>query len=315
MQQPSIHLSGVVALTACLMSLGVAAEEETPAIPATHYFAELGIGAEYDTNVTIDELDASTREGDAAATLEGKVGMRTYFSPKTDLRLTYDFNQDMYQDFSDLNRQTHIVGANLKTQPGSFDAGFSTFYVNSLLDGNGFLELYRASPYVSGFLSQKWFSRLAYVFSDKQIKERAERDATTHTGEIDLYFFARGLRSYYNMGYRFRDEDANLERLNFTSHAAKLRYIRRVDIGRKVLKVEMAYRYENRDYSGVTPGIGSIEGEPRKDERHRVQIDLEYPVTKQGALQLYLAYGDYQSNFPISDFDQGIVGSRYVYRW
>ncbi|MCR9183928.1 MAG: surface lipoprotein assembly modifier [Halieaceae bacterium] len=315
MQQPSIHLSGVVTLTACLMSMGVAAEEEAPAIPATRYFAELGIGAEYDTNVTIDELDASTREGDAAATLEGKVGMRTYFSPKTDLRLTYDFNQDMYQDFSDLNRQTHIVGANLKTQPGSFDAGFSTFYVNSLLDGNGFLELYRASPYVSGFLSQKWFSRVAYVFSDKQIKERAERDATTHTGEIDLYFFARGLRSYYNMGYRFRDEDANLERLDFTSHAAKLRYIRRVDVGRKVLKVEMAYRYENRDYSGVTPGIGSIEGEPRKDERHRVQIDLEYPVTKQGALQLYLAYGDYQSNFPISDFDQGIVGSRYVYRW
>ncbi len=315
MQQPSTHLTSALALAVCLISLSAAAEDTPPATPPTSFSAEIGVGAEYDTNVTIDELDASTRKGDTAVTVEGKVGMRTYFSPDTDLRLSYDFSQDMYQDFSDPNRQTHILGANLKTRAGKFDAGFSTFYVNSLLDSNGFLELYRASPYLSRFLSQKWFSRVAYVFTDKQIKERGERDAITHTGELDLYYFARGLRSYFNVGYRYRSEDANLDRLDYSSHAAKLRYIRRIDFGSKALKVELAYRYEDRDYSGITPGIGSVEGTERQDKRHRIQIDLEYPVSKRGVVQLYAAYGDYQSNFPISDFDQGILGSRYLYRW
>ena len=63
------------------------------------------------------------------------------------------------------------------------------------------------------------------------------------------------------------------------------------------MKLELAYRYEERDYSGITPGIGTGEGEERGDERHRWQADLEYPLSSHSALQIYAGYSDYKSNF------------------
>ncbi|MFO7550521.1 MAG: surface lipoprotein assembly modifier [Haliea sp.] len=312
MQWPRSILSRLAVLPLGLAPLYVNAEE---APPPTTYSAEFAIGGEYDTNVTIDELDTSIRQGDHALTLDGKVGLRKHFTGDTDLRLNYNFSQDMFQEFSRLNRQTHILGANLGVKMQPLDTGLSLFYVNSLLDGKGFLELYRVSPSLSGFINRKVFTRAAYIFADKRINDRSERDAQTHTGELDLYYFARGLRSYFNIGYRFRTEHANLERLDYEAHAAKLRYIRRIDFRNRVLKLELAYRYEERDYSGITPGIGTGEGEERGDERHRWQADLEYPLSSHSALQVYAGYSDYKSNFPVSDYEQGVVGTRFIYRW
>ncbi len=315
MHSPSATLPRFTALLLSLASISCLGEEIPAAPPATTYSAEIGIGGEYDTNVTIDELDTSIRQGDYALTLDGKMGLRKYVTRDTDLRLSYDFSQDMFQEFSRLNRQSHILGANLGMKIQPLDTGLSFFYVNSLLDGKSFLEIYRVSPSLSGFINRKVFSRAAYVFADKRIEDRSERDAKTHTGELDIYYFARGLRSYFNVGYRFKSEDATLERLDYRAHAAKLRYIRRIDFDDKVLKLELAYRYEDRDYSGSTPGIGSGAGEGRKDRRHRWQADLEYPVTENSAVQLYVGYSDYKSNFDVSDYEQGIVGTRFVYRW
>ncbi len=315
MHWPCSTLFRFTALLFGFASTFCVADEAEPKTPATSYSAEIGIGGEYDTNVTIDELDTSIRQGDYALTLDGKVGLRKHFTPDADLRLNYDFSQDMFQEFSELNRQSHILGANLGVKMQPVDAGLSMFYVNSLLDGRGFLELYRISPSLSGFINRKVFSRAAFVFADKRIEDRSERDAQTHTGELDLYYFARGLRSYFNFGYRFKTEDANLERLDYQAHAAKLRYIRRIDLGSKVLKLELAYRYEERDYSGITPGIGGGEGDERRDERHRWLADIEYPLTSNSALQVYAGYSDYKSNFEVSDYEQGIVGTRFLYRW
>lgn len=315
MQWPSSILYRLAAALLAMMPVFCLADDTPSAPPATTYSAALGIGGEYDSNVSIDELDTSIRQGDSALNLDGKVSMRKYFTQDTDLRLSYDISQTMFQEFSRLNRQSHILGANLGIKMQPMDTGLSMFYVNSLLDGDRFLELYRVSPSLSGFISRKLFTRAAYVFADKRITDRAERDAKTHSGEVDLYYFARGLRSYFNFGYRYKTEDANLERLDYQAHAAKLRYIRRIDLWNKVLKLELAYRYEERDYSGITPGIGSDEGEERRDERHRWRADLEYPLTEKAAMQVYAGYSDYKSNLQASDYEQGVVGTRFVYRW
>lgn len=315
MQRPCPILYRLAALPLSLTAAWCLADDAPPAPPPTSYSAEIGVGGEYDSNVTIDELDTSIRQGDYALALDAKLSLRTYFTQDTDLRLTYDFSQDLFQEFSRLNRQSHILGANLGVKMQAVDTGLSLFYVNSLLDGKGFLELYRVSPSLSGFINRKLFTRVAYVLADKRIVDRPERDAQTHNGELDLYYFSRGLRSYFNFGYRYKAEDATLERLDYQAHAAKLRYIRRIDLDGKSLKLELAYRYEERDYGGITPGIGNDVGDERADQRHRWQIDLEYPFTASSALQLYAAYSDYKSNFQISDYEQGILGTRFVYRW
>ena len=137
------------------------------------------------------------------------------------------------------------------------------------------------------------------------------RNADTHTAEIDLYYFHRGLRSYLNFGYRYRDEDSVAPELSFSGHAVKLRYIRRVMFGQRQVKGEIAVRYEVRDYRADEPTIG----EPREDDRLRIKMDAEIPLSNKLSWQLYYSYGDYVSNLPRADFTQTIIGTRLQWTW
>ena len=278
---------------------------------STQFSAEVGIGAEYDSNVSVDELDASINQSDYALLLDGELKLDQQLGEDTELSLTYDFTQSNYEEFSNLDRQTHLLGADLSTKLGKVTTGLSAYYINARLDGNDFLEYYRGSPYVSGFLAKKWFARGAYVYSDKSIDQRPGRDADVHAGEADLYYFRRGLRSYFNLGYKFKDEDAVEAQFDYRAHNFKLRYVHRFDLWSDVLKLEFSWRYEDRDYSSITPSIG----EKRKDERHRFKVDLEYPFLEKGAFELYAGYADYESNYPRSDYDQQVVGTRLSWRW
>jgi hypothetical protein len=90
-----------------------------------------------------------------------------------------------------------------------------------------------------------------------------------------------------------------------------LRYIQRFELFSRLAKLEFAWRYEDRDYSSETPSIG----EDRQDERHRWRVDFEIPLVGRSALQVYSGYADYESNYPQADYDQTLVGSRFLYRW
>lgn len=278
---------------------------------STAFSAEVGLGAEYDSNVSVDELDVSSSQSDYALILDAELKLEQGLTEKTDLTLTYDFSQANYEEFSAVDRQTHLLGVDLGTDFGEVNGGLTLYYINARLDGEAFLEYYRGSPYLSGFLAKKWFARGAYVYSDKRIDQNPGRDAESHAGEFDLYFFRRGLRSYFNLGFKYKDEDAVQARYDHTSSNLKLRYIHRLDLWDDVLKLEFSWRYEDRDYSSPTPSIG----EERQDRRHRWKVDLEYPFFKKGAFQLYAGYADYASNYPLADYDQHVIGTRLSWAW
>jgi hypothetical protein len=290
---------------------GYAAEtDKTPSGP--QFSAELGIGVEHDNNIAVEEVDRASDESDYALTLNAGAGFKQDISSNAQISLTYDYSQSLYKEFSQVDRQTHLLGTSLDFDLESVDTGISFFYINSRLDGDAFLELYRASPSISGFLAKKWFARAAYVYSDKSIENRSARDATSNAGEADLYYFRRGLRSYFNVGYRFREEDANADQYDYQSNSLKLRYIHRIELFSRLTKLELAWRYEDRDYGANTPNIG----EERSDKRNRWRLDFEVPVLgNAGVIQFYYGYADYDSNLPQADYNQTITGTRFVHRW
>ncbi len=296
-------------LALALLAAGASAEESE--LRQREWRGEIGVGAEYDTNVSVDEVDVSSGQGDSAWLVDLELGISQPLGERSDLKLSYDFSQATYERFSRVDRQTHIVGANLGTDLGEANAGVSAYYIKSRLDGEPFLEFVRLSPSLSTFLAKKWFARGAYVYAERDIEERTERDASTHSGEADLYYFHRGLRSYLNIGYRYRDEDATAARFDFSSHGFKLRYIRRFELFERQAKAELAWRFEARRYASPTPNIG----EDRKDDRSRWKLDLEIPLTPRLALQAYASYGNYDSNLPRANFTQAILGTRLSYGW
>jgi hypothetical protein len=303
--------SAILLAGLCLIATACPVQAQTAPSSATSWYGEVGIGGEYDTNVSVDEVDISSGQSDYALIADLELGVQHKFTARTQGSLTYDVSQSVYREFSRVNRLTQIIGADLSTQLESASAGLSAYYIDAQLDGEAFLRYSRISPSVSGFVSQRWFGRGAYVYAERKIDQRARRNATTQAGEVDFYYFHRGLRSYANLGYRYRDEDAVAPELDFRAHALKLRYIRRVDFFDRKAKVEVAMRYEVRDYLAEEPTIQ----ERRDDNRLRWQLDFEVPLSERFTVQAYFSYGDYQSNLPRADFTQTIIGSRLQYAW
>ena len=138
---------------------------------STDFSAEVGLGVEYDSNVTVDELDASSNQSDYSLILDAELKLDHRFTDTLDMAITYDFSQANYDQFSFVDRQTHLLGVDFGADLGKLNSGLALYYINARLDGDAFLEYYRASPYLSGFLSKRWFSRGAYVYSDKTIEQ------------------------------------------------------------------------------------------------------------------------------------------------
>ena len=310
---PSFTLSirSILATAAWISATPAWAAQNPEKLAPAQYSAEVGLGGEYDSNVSVEEVDRSSNQGDYALTMDASLEAKKELSKTAEVAATYDFSQSLYDEFSQVDRQTHILGTDLALDLDALDTGISLYYINSRLDNEKFLELYRVSPSVSGFLARKWFARAAYVYSDKSIENRPGRDANTNSGEVDLYYFHRGLRSYFNLGYRYKDEDADADRLDYTSNSLKLRYIRRFELFSRLAKLELAWRYEDRDYSSVTASIG----EDRSDERNRWRADFEIPMIGQSSVQVYYSYADYESNYPQADYTQNLFGIRFLYRW
>lgn len=277
-----------------------------PAPASTEISGGAAVGYEYDSNVAVDEVEQASGRGDNATVMDLDLALDQTFGETVKAGLSYGYSRTDYNQFSNFSRETHILGANLNVDLGDVAAGLGYFYIDALLDGDGFLNYQRLSPSLSGFVSKRWFLRGAYVYADKTIDQSPGRDAESHGGEFDVYFFWRGLRRYINAGYVYKTEDSVAPRFDFDAHSVKLRFLQRFDFYGELAAFELAARYEDRDYSAITPSIGEI----RDDDRLRLKAELELPLNTWLVWQLYTSYGDYNSNLPAAAYEQTVVGTR-----
>lgn len=300
-------ISSCVALASAAQTAGTAAPGES----ANQWSLEVGLGAEYDSNVAISELDLASGQSDYASVSEFKLGLKRTLSENSDLSVRYSVTHNNYLEFSSVDRLTQILGSDFTVDRGDLNLGLSAYYIDSRLGGDRFLSYARLSPSASGFLSKRWFARGAAVYSDRKVLENNLRSARTAAVEGDLYFFQRGLRSYYNLGYRYAREDAEFDFFDFTGHALKLRYIRRWQWLGRTAKGELAMRYEQRSFSADNSAIDAR----RRDRRLRWKADFSMPLRKPLTWNVYASYGDYDSNLQIADFDQLIIGTKFELSW
>ena len=266
---------------------------------------EVSVGFEYDSNVSVDELDKNSSVGDGGALFSADISLDHDFTDNTSASVSYGYSRIDYQDFDFLNRETHMLGGNISSKWENVTGGINYFYINARLDGNDFLTYHRASPSLSGFVSKRWFLRGAYVFGDKTIARRPGRDAQNHGAELDAYYFWRGLRRYINLGYVYRQEDSQAARFKYKAHQIKLRAVQRFEVFSKLSTLEFGLRYEDRNYDEATPSIG----ERRNDERVRATVEFDLPLTDRINWRVYGGYSDYLSNLPSADYDQSLIGT------
>lgn len=294
---------GIGAFACCGANAQEAGSEERLSSP---FSFELNAGAEYDSNVSVNELDANTGADDVAAVIDADIEFETALGKDTEFNAGYSFSQSLYSEFTDFNLQSHFGTVDLSHDFGVFDLGAAYRLIYTRLGGDGFLLLQQASPYVSRFFGKKLFVRADYTFTDTDFEGRVDRDAEGHAGGADFYYFANGVRTYFVVGYKYEDEDAVDPQFDFHANNFKARFAQRIPLGARDMKFKLGWRYEQRDHTSVTPSIG-VE---RDDDRHRFEAELEVPVTDRVFLLFDYEYGDFSSNLPSADYTQHVASAR-----
>lgn len=306
MKPPSIYTA-----SAALFSLVTVGLHATPALAGDDkgnfpVSIEVSTGIEYDSNVSVDEIDQSTNKGDFAAVLDAGIGFDVDLGENTDFNLGYDFSQNWQFDFSQFDIQTHRGTVGVDHDFGPATAGLTYIIARSSLDGDGFMTLQRYTPSLSGFVGKKIYLRGSYDYTDKDFDNRVDRDAESHAGGMTAFLFINGTKTFVSGGYKYKTEDAVDPIFDYDSHTFRARFSHDVDVGDRELEFSLGWKYEDRNYDNVNPVIGDA----RSDNRHKFTASLEIPLSDHFFTQLEYEYDDYSSNLDNADFSQNIGGIR-----
>ncbi len=267
---------------------------------------EASAGAEYDSNISVIQLDTATAAGDIAAVFDATIEVEGDLAPGTTLRAGYDFSQSLHADFTNFDLQTHRASAGFSQDLGkiTFDLDYS--FVDASLGRKGFLTINRIAPALSGFIGKTLFWRLEYVYTDKNFTNRTARDAKVNAGSISLYYFLDGTRSYWTLRYRYEDENAVAPEFDFRGHEIRLRYTRRFPVAGQDSRLRLTARYEKRNYRAITPSIGVV----RDDDRYRFNAEWRIPLTRHLFFLAEYEFASFVSNLPSADFNQHLVSGK-----
>ncbi len=302
----NLTVFGMVAAAWLSLSAAAGAQVDETDKGESSFSFEASAGVEYDSNVSVIDLDVSTAADDFAGVIDAGFEFETELGQGTEIELSYDFSQSLHGEFTEFDIQSHRGSVGIDHDFGKLSAGATYIFANATLGGDGFLTLQQISPFVSGFLGKTVFVRAAYEFRDKNFKNRTDRDAKVHAGGVDVFFFIDGVRTYILGGYKYEAENTVADRFDFQGHNFKLRFVKRLPFRGHDAKFELGWRYEKRDYRSITPAIGKV----RNDNRHKVKAELEIPVMDHVYVLVEYEYSDFSSNLPSADYTQNFAGVR-----
>jgi hypothetical protein len=269
------------------------------------------VGAEYNSNVAVADLDTNTGEGDWAATIN--VLAEATFVPVDGLTIRggYDFSQSLHQEFDAFDLAIHRGFAEVAYDFDFVTVGVMGNLAQANLDGDEYLTYTQVSPYLSKQFGDTLFVRLAYASTEKEFDGRPQRDSTADSVQGDAYFFLDGVKRYIIVGGRWTEEDANAAELDYSAGMGRVRFVQRFDAFDQQVTFRAGVEYEDRGYDNVTPSIGA----PRSDKRTVADAQVEIPLGANLFSEVSYRFGKYESNFAAADYDEHVGAIRLGVRY
>ncbi|MFC7049838.1 surface lipoprotein assembly modifier [Emcibacter nanhaiensis] len=286
--------------TAVLLSLCAApaiAEEKSP------FELSLEVGAEYDSNITVDATDVTSRQGDEALLLGGAAGYQFVKNDDFKLKARYTFSQSLHMDLTEFDLQIHGASLEAGTKVGDLDLGLAYRYNYITLGSESFLDMHTINPTVSTLIGTKAFVTGGYEYLKQDFKQTnlLERNANRHSGHASVYFLLGDGRTI-NVGYKLSKHDTIADDLVYWGHT--------FDVGVKLpvgivedSVFRARYRYRQKDYSNIDLDLG----EKRWDKKHYIRASLEAPFFESFTGKLEYEYTDSSSNLQTLNYDNHLV--------
>jgi tetratricopeptide (TPR) repeat protein len=259
-------------------------------------------GIEFDDNVSVPELDASSDESDVAGFFEAGGRVRILDGSDYDLESSYDFYQSIYAEITEANLQSHALTLAGSKSFGPVDTNLDYNFAASWLGGDGFLNVHRVSPSLGWLPASRWYMTAGYDFRDKDFRIDSDRDAMQHVAVLrNLVLF--GEKRTLDLLYQFEYEDARAAEFDYLGQTAGFRLATEVAPFGLSLDLEFGYRFAYRDYQDDTPSIG----EQREDQRHFADVVIERRIYKLLTARLTYQHVTSISNLASADYSSNIV--------
>ncbi len=304
---------GLAAGSALLVvSLGTKAETEQDVDSEGNGFsAVVSVGLEYDDNLSVIELDQFSSEDDMSLLVGLDARYNHALAADTNVEFGYAFSRSFHDDYNDFDIQSHQLSADINHQFGDTKGGLTYRFFDFELGNEELLDYQQLSPYVSRLFGSDIYTRAAYTYSRKDYDAQADsgRNAKTDAVDLDVYYFLNGSSLYLSGSYGYRDENATANQYDYNSNIFKVGVTKKLSVVDYETKMKLAYRYEDRDYSSVTPSIG----DKRSDTRKRTRFSWEWELDEDMVTTFEYEYNDNKSNLSSADYDQNLVSLNFEY--
>ncbi len=262
-------------------------------------------GIEFDDNVTVPEIDASSGEGDGAFVAEAAGSYRFLDSERASLEAGYDFTQSLHFELSDADLRSHGLWIDGSHALGALDAGLGYRFGAASLGGDGFLNLHEVRPRLLVPVRPGWTAELAAAYLHKDFRDSSDRDrdADHASAGVQNFLLLADRKIRVNAGLRFEAEQARGAEFDYLGSSLE---------GGLYVPFEwhggwafdLDYRLRLRDYSNETPSIG----EARFDLDHGVHVGLVRRITRHAEAHLDYRFTGARSNLPEADYVDNTVG-------
>ncbi|HET6629438.1 MAG TPA: hypothetical protein VFG91_06665 [Woeseiaceae bacterium] len=294
----------------CLIT-ALAASAVTAADDRVDFNGEAATGIEYDSNVSVIDLDKNTGRGDAALLTDLGLGADITLTEAVALKLGYDWSQTRHQDFSDFDLSMHKASAALKYDAGIVDTGLALHYVDAQLGGDDFLEMRRFSPSLAKLFGEHFYLRGAYVRADKHHRTDGGRSAVNDGLAADAFWFLDGPGRYLALGLLIADENAANDDFDYAGQRLKLTYAQRIEASGLDVELKFRLQLERRDYRQLLESsFFATDPSRRADERQRAALLLDVPFNEWLAVKGGIEYARNVSNLASADFDEVSYSAR-----
>jgi len=272
---------------------------------------ELSTGVEQDSNLNVVELDKTSNKSDMALLLNAKANGSWKPGEKFSVSAGYSYSGKNYREQDEFNVAIHQLSADVNYEFDAATLGASHYYARAILDTKDFLDLNQTSIYIAKLINDRFYLRAAANLQDKNFAELSGRNASNRGASADAFVFFNQGKSFVSLGVTNERENAKAHQFDYSGNSVKARVSHQFMIGAKVQKVQVGYRYLQRDYSGITQEINA----ERYDKAQVLDTSWEISLSKSLALEAKAEHGNYQSNLPSADYKDNRVSVQVKFRF
>lgn len=267
--------------------------------------AEIEAGLEYDSNLNVVELDTVSEDSDTAWLFTA--GLDGTFTPTDRLTMTggYSFSSTNYLTHSDFDQDIHLASADVSYDFDAVTVGTSYHYSRAFLASEPLLDFSLASVYLGKLFDNGVYLRGSLQEKRKTFEDEKARNAEAQGVSADVYYFFNDAQTMISIGVDRDDEDASSEVFDNEMLGFRSRFSHRFLVSGHNHKVQLGWRYVERDYADQDPLLGN----PRHDAQGVVDASWAVGLNSVFTVEGKVESGRYRSTLETADYDETLVSA------